>query len=100
MRAQRLLVNCQPSEQVQRVVLLFFPQGIITSLLPALRMHRGSGLLFLMNFKAPLAAEITFLWVYLFIDLLPSKAKGEKEARQKGRREGDEELGGGGRPGR
>lgn len=46
-------------------------------------MHKGLGLLFLMNFKEPLAGEITFLLVYLFIDLLPSKVKGEKRKEEK-----------------
>lgn len=77
----------RPRNRSNVFVLLLFPRGILTSLLPALRMHGGSGLLVLMNFKAPLAGEITFLWFYLFIDLLPSKAQGEKEARrQKGGR--------------
>lgn len=39
-------------------------------------------MLFLMNLKRPLAREITFLF-YLFIDLLPSKVKGEKRKEEK-----------------
>jgi len=35
-----------------------------------------------MNFKEPLTREITFLLVYLFIDLLPSKVKGEKKEKK------------------
>lgn len=44
------------------------PPGVITPLLPRSRVHRGLGLLFLMNFKGPLTRGITFLLVYLFID--------------------------------
>lgn len=49
---------------------------------PLLAHAQGVGLLFLLNFKEPLTREITFLLVYLFIDL-PSKVKGEKRKEEK-----------------
>lgn len=46
-------------------------------------MHKGLGLFLLGNFKEPLAREITFLLVYLFIDLLPYKVKGGKQTEER-----------------